>query len=179
MKVMASVFTTPYTSHTTSQAQWRFQRFVWRSTNAHPRLTWRRIGKRRAGACSSSSLTDHHLLFVVLDRATGQDHEHVLEVDVLERLAVGDRLPQLGRRALSDEASSHDEGDAIAQRLGLSHVMRREEDRGVVIALHLADEGLNVALATRVEPRCGLVEQHQHRQRQEGAGYRDLLLLSA
>src|SRR3954453_805451 len=146
MKVMASVFTTPYTSHTTSQAQWRFQRFVWRSTNAHPRLTWRRIGKRRAGACDWSSLTDHHLLFVVLDGAAGQDHEHVLEVDVLERLAIGNRLPQLGRRALGVDASSHDEGDAVAERLGLSHFMGREQDRGVVIALNLADKRLDVAL---------------------------------
>src|SRR3954451_4100530 len=87
MNVMASVLTTPYTNHTTSHAQWRFQRFFCRSTKAQPRLTCWRTVKRRTGAQVRRSLIDGHLFLVVLDASSGELHEDVLHVNVVDRPA--------------------------------------------------------------------------------------------
>src|SRR3954471_22928378 len=89
MSVMARVLTTPYTSHTTSHAQWRFHRFFCRSTNAQPRLIWRRTVIRGAGAGTGMgarrSVIDGHLLLIVFHAASGDLHEDVFHVDVVDR----------------------------------------------------------------------------------------------
>src|SRR4051794_2518638 len=86
MKVMARVLTTPYTSQTISQAQWRFHKLVWRSTKAQPRLICRRVVNRLAGGATPgtvvSAIDGHlHLFLVVVHGAAGELHEHVFHVD--------------------------------------------------------------------------------------------------
>src|SRR5947209_5836266 len=78
MKVMARVLTTPYTSHTISQAQCRFHRLVCRSTKAQPSVIWRRVENRLAGGATLgivvSAIDGHllHLLLVVVHGAAGE-----------------------------------------------------------------------------------------------------------
>src|SRR5437016_1807036 len=92
-------------------------------------MRWATLG---TGAISSS-LTDRHLLFVICDRPAGENHEHVLQVDLVDRLTVGDGPPQLGRRPLGDDPTADDEGDAVAEGLGFRHVVGREDDRDRVV----------------------------------------------
>src|SRR3954468_15517452 len=178
MKVMASVLTTPYTNHTTSHAQWRFQRFFCRSTNAQPRLSCCRAVKRPVGPKTRTSLIDRHLLLVVFDASSGDLHEDVLHVDVVDRTPAGDGAAQVEARSFGHQPPADKEGDTVTERLRLVHVMSGEQDGGSVVALDLLHEPLHVTLAARVEPGGGFVQQHQHRRAEKGAGHRDLLLLA-
>src|SRR3989442_11449457 len=68
------------------------------------------------------------------------------------------------------------ESDPISQACGLIEVMRRQQDRVVVLITEIADEGLHLPLAADVEARRRLVEQEQHRRGEECARDRHLLL---
>ena len=81
--------------------------------------------------------------------------------------------------ALRDDAPAVDDGDAVAERLGLVHVVRGQQDGGVVRIAQLADEDLHVLLGARIEAGGRLVEQQQNRRGQEGARDGDFLLHAA
>src|SRR3954453_18957975 len=111
MNVMARVFTTPYRSHTTSHAQWRFHKFVWRSTNAHPSRTCWRSGSRASGAVKLRIGDLLLFVFVFLDAPAGEDHEDVVHVDRLDGAPVSDKSLELERRSLGDDLTADEERD--------------------------------------------------------------------
>ena len=86
---------------------------------------------------------------------------------------------ELLRGALGHEATLVQDADAIRQPRGLVEVVRREQDRRVVLVTQIADECLHLSLAPDVEAGRGLVEEQQHRRRQKRASDRDLLLHAA
>src|SRR5207253_815847 len=97
---------------------------------------------------------------------------------VLERPAAMARR-ELRRGALGHEATLMQDPDTIREPRGLIEVVRRQQDRGVVLVTQIADEGLDLPLAPDVEAGRRLVEEQQHRRREKGARDRDLLLHTA
>src|SRR5687768_14956046 len=89
-----------------------------------------------------------------------------------------ERLHQHARRAEGDGAAMIDDGDAIAQTLGLLHVMSREND-GASAGAKDADELPELSARLRIEARRRLVEKQKLRIADERAGERETLLLSA
>src|SRR6516164_6530450 len=84
----------------------------------------------------------------------------------------------LARRSHRNNASLIDDGNTVAQPFCLLDVMRREEDRPLVIA-EFANQAMNLVTHLRIQASRWLIEKHQlwivhHRQR-EG----DTLLLAA
>jgi hypothetical protein len=78
----------------------------------------------------------------------------------LERLGAV-ALLQLVNRLEAEEPPTVEDPDAVGQDLGLSEVVRAEEDRRIVRGPDFADEVLDLELRARVEPRRRLVEQQQ------------------
>src|SRR5215216_1797805 len=72
----------------------------------------------------------------------------------------------------------HHDADAVAEFLGLTHVVGAEQYRGVVGVAYAADERLHVLLAPGVESRSRLVEEHQDGTGEQRPRQRDLLLHS-
>src|SRR5918994_1242431 len=70
----------------------------------------------------------------------------------------------------------HRDADAVAELLGLTHVVGAEQDRGVVGVAYLADKLLHVLLAPGVEAGRRLVEEHHDGAGEQRPGERDLLL---
>src|SRR5215211_7090037 len=122
-----------------------------------------------------------NLLFLfgrsLLDGVAGRGHESLLQGRdaAVSRVAA---LELLGLFERQNFAVHHD-ADAVAELLGLAHVVGTEEDRGVVLLADAPDERLHVPLAPRVEPRSRLVEEHQDRARQERTSEGHLLLHTA
>ncbi|OLC09922.1 MAG: hypothetical protein AUH39_03380 [Chloroflexi bacterium 13_1_40CM_67_9] len=81
--------------------------------------------------------------------------------------------------ALGDETTLVQDADAVGEPRRLIEVVRRQDDRRVVLVAQIADERLNLPLAPNVKASGGLVEEQQHRRREERARDRDLLLHSA
>src|SRR5512138_156716 len=71
-----------------------------------------------------------------------------------------------------------DDGDAVAEPLGLIHVMRREEYRAAR-RFELLDEVPDLSARLGIEPRRRLVEEEQIRVAHDRTGDRQPLLLAA
>src|SRR6478752_616184 len=110
------------------------------------------------------------LLVLVLERAAGRVQERLLE-----RVGVV-ALPDLLGALQAQQLALVQDADPVGQRLGLSHVVRAQEDRGVVALAHLTDEVLHLQLAARVEAGGGLVQEQQHGRGQKRPRQGDLLL---
>ena len=112
---------------------------------------------------SSVALIGRLLVLVVFDAAAGEGHEHRLHVDVLDATLGAGHL-RSGARAGVPSATIRPparKAMPVAEQVGLLHVVGGEQDRHAVVAPDLGDEALHVALASRVQPGGGLVEQHQ------------------
>ena len=72
--------------------------------------------------------------------------------------AVGDAALQLARRALADDPALRDHGDAVAQRVGLEHVVRRQQHR-LAGRDQVGDRRAQLARADRVDADRRLVEE--------------------
>src|SRR6266480_5637070 len=79
----------------------------------------------------------------------------------------------------SDQLAPVEDADAVREHLGLSEVVRAEQDRRVVGRPHVANEVLHLELRARIEPGRRLVEQEQDRGGEQSARERDLLLHSS
>ena len=84
---------------------------------------------------------------------------------------------QRRRRPLAQQPAAVEQPDAIAEQLGLGHVVGREEDRAPA-ARARADEVDDEAAREHVEAGGGLVEDQHRRVVQRGAGERDPLPLA-
>src|SRR5439155_460412 len=113
---------------------WRVAKLPCGRTSRAGREYWSRCSCHR-----SSRFVDF------LDAPSGERHEHVLE----RSAAVARR--ELRRRALGDETTLMQDPDAIREPGGLIEVVRRQQDRGVVLVTQIADEGLDLPLAPDVE----------------------------
>src|SRR5581483_5911643 len=110
------------------------------------------------------------LVLLVLERAAGGGEERLLErLDAVPREHVGDRLEE-------EQPAAVEQADAVGELFGFLHVVRAEQDRGVVPRADLADELLHLLLRARVEARRRLVEEEQHGRGEQGPRERDLLL---
>ena len=110
-------------------------------------------------------------------------HEHVMQRGWSGR-AIGSHLgPNAGLElvhgALGDQAAVVEQSDARAQPLCLVEVVRRQDDRRVVLIADLLDERLDLELRAWVETRRRLVQQKEHGACQEGARDGYLLLHAA
>ena len=79
-------------------------------------------------------------------RQAGRDR---LQVDLLERVRAEALLEAVGRAA-GDDPPGADQGDVLAERLGLLEVVGREEDRGALLvqAADVAPESLRSSTST-------------------------------
>src|SRR5438552_17119860 len=77
----------------------------------------------------------------LLEAPSGQGHERLFEV------ARAETLGQLLDRALGDETAAVDDPDAVREPLRLVEVVRRQQDRCVVLVAQVADERLHFPLA--------------------------------
>ena len=68
------------------------------------------------------------------------------------------RSLELGRRPEREQAPVVDDGQAVAELVGLLHVVRGEED-GLALAVQLAEDLPQREAALRIEPGGGLVEE--------------------
>ena len=66
--------------------------------------------------------------------------------------------------------------DAVGEASRLVEVVRRQQDRRVVLVAQIPNEGLDLALAADIQTGRRLVEQQKHRRGQERSRDRDLLL---
>src|SRR5260221_13451645 len=107
----------------------------------------------------------------LLDLAAGDGHE-----DLLQRAACAVAGAELGRRPFGDQTAAVEDPDAVGQTLGLVEIVRRQEDRRVVLVPKVAHEGLDLPLAADVEPGRWLVEEEKRGGREEGTRDGDLLL---
>jgi hypothetical protein len=89
-----------------------------------------------------------------------------------------ERRDQFGGRALGDDPAAIDDGDAVAEHLGLVHVVGREQDRAAVLA-EAAQQVPQLPPRLRVEPGRRLVEEQEVGFAGQRAGEREALLLSA
>src|SRR5687768_11032183 len=87
-------------------------------------------------------------------------------------------LHQCAGRAKRNGAPVVDDRDAVAQTLGLLHVVRRQDDRATAGAEH-ADELPKLPARLRIEPRGRLIEKEELRITNERARECETLLLSA
>ena len=71
-------------------------------------------------------------------------------------------LLQAGRRVEGDDPALVDDGDPVAELVGLLHVVRREEDR-LPVDVELAEDLPQGDAALRVEAGGGLVEEQDRR----------------
>ena len=85
---------------------------------------------------------------------------------------------QLTRRAQRDDLALIDHGDAVAEPLGLVHVMGGEQD-GATPVLQVANDVPELAARLRVEPGGGLVEEEQLGVADQRDGHGKTLLLAA
>ena len=81
-------------------------------------------------------------------------------------------------RALRDDLAVVDDGHAVAEALGLLHVVRRQQDRAAG-GLVGGDALPELEAALRVEPRRRLVEKEDLRVARERAGDGEPLALAA
>src|SRR6266511_1450755 len=88
----------------------------------------------------------------------------------LDHLADPDLTLQLIGRPLSQDPPRLDEGDGVAQLLGLAHVMRGEDDRGGLLPPELCDLEADADGHVRVEPQRRLVQEQQLRLVEERLG---------
>ena len=97
------------------------------------------------------------------------------ELDDVRRVQARD---QLGRRALRDDPAVVHDRDAVAETLGLLHVVRRQQD-GAPGGLEARDVLPELQAALRVEARRRLVEEEHLRIARQRAGDREPLALAA
>src|SRR5215210_7835665 len=93
----------------------------------------------------------------LFDRVAGRGHKSLFQ----GRHATVGRVTalQFVRSLQRQYPAVHHDADAVAELLGLAHVVGAEQDRGVVRLLYPLDEDLDVLLATWVEARRRLVEE--------------------
>ena len=96
----------------------------------------------------------------------------------LDDVFAADRRDELLRGAEGDDAAMIHDGDAVAEALGLLHVMGGEDD-GAAGLLELVDQVPEMAAGLGVEAGGGLVEKEQFRVAHQGAGHGQALLLAA
>src|SRR5215510_4560242 len=93
--------------------------------------------------------------------------DHVAETDLALEL-VG--------RAQSQDAAAFDEGDLVAELLGLPHVMGRQHDGHAPLTAQRRDVGAHAHRDVRIEAERRLVEEQQLRVVDERLGQRQTLL---
>ena len=93
-------------------------------------------------------------------------------------MIAADRGNELLRRAQGDEAAVIHDGDAVAEALGLVHVMGGEDD-GAAGALQVIHEVPEMPASLRIEAGGGLVEEQQLGIADQRAGHGQALLLAA
>ena len=130
-------------------------------------------------------LDDQHLRLVALldaDRADALELANALDRPVrdpehldLDDRALGDAGLEVGRRAVRDDLALRDHRDAVAEGVGLEHVVRGQQD-GLPRLGERGDRGAQLAGADRVEPDRGLVEEDDRRVVQQPAGHVQALL---
>ncbi len=96
----------------------------------------------------------------------------------LERddLAEADLALQLARGAARQDAPGLDEGDLVAELVGLAHVVRRQHDRDPLLAAEPRDVGAHAHGDVGIETERGLVEEEELRLVDQRLGERDALL---
>src|SRR6187397_1013511 len=99
--------------------------------------SWCWLGERPG--CRGGLVLVAVFLDVLVEGAAGEGHEHGLEG---RRLAVvpRDHLLEPLRRVLGDHATPVEDRDAAAEALRLGQVVRREDDRRLVLGVDLLDE---------------------------------------
>src|SRR5579875_2433086 len=98
------------------------------------------------------------LLYFFFDWATGQGHEDVLEAGVGGQT----RLPfQFVGGALGDNPPLVEDGDPVAESLGLVEVMSREDHGRVMLGADPQDELLDFSLRARIQTGRRFVEEQQ------------------
>src|SRR6185369_6993168 len=109
-------------------------------------------------------------------RGLGQPR-HARRIE-LERddLAEADLALQLARGAARQDAPGLDEGDLVAELVGLAHVVRRQHDRDPLLAAEPGDVGAHAHGDVGIETERGLVEEEELRLVDQRLGERDALL---
>src|SRR5262249_5923974 len=79
---------------------------------------------------------------------------------------------QFARRTQGGDLAVVDDGQPVAQPIGLVHVVRADENREIAFAAQLLEQLPDDATALRIEPGGGLVEEEDARAVDEAA--RDL-----
>ena len=161
---------------TSSSVGWRTER---------PRSSTPRCS---ASATSPSSVRCGSMRGQLVDAVGARHALHALERRervLVEPVALEDHaraaaqaVDQRLRRVERDDAAAVHDRDAIAQRLGLVEVVRRQHD-GAVLGGDRADHVPEVAARLRVEAGRGLVEEHDLGVVHEREGDREALLLAA
>ena len=110
---------------------------------------------------------DDLCLVAILDRDRGDALERADRVDAvlldpvhldLDDHALGDLLLEVAGRPLGDDLALRDDGDPVAERVCLEHVVRRQQD-GLACLLEAADRRPQLPGADRVDPDRRLVEE--------------------
>jgi len=134
--------------------------------------------QRRRQLALSGRLHDHELLLVALldghrghrlDAAQARQDGVVDAEDLdLGDLSLGDAGLQLVGRALAHDLAARDHGDAVAERVRLEHVVRREQHR-LPGRDQVGDRLPQLARADRVDADRRLVQEHHLRVVQDPA----------
>src|SRR6185503_14832877 len=124
-------------------------------------------------------LDDDDLCLVAVldgDRGDAVDLAERLDLVVLDAVhldldddAVGHLLLEVARRPLRDDPPARDDGDAVAERVRLEHVVRRQE-HGLARLLQAKDRLPELTRADGVDADRRLVEEDHRRVVQEPAG---------
>src|SRR6185503_16861648 len=133
------------------------------------------VGRLAAGL----GLDDDDLCLVAVldgDRRDAVDLAERLDLAVLDAVhldldddAVGHLLLEVARRPLRDDPPARDDGDAVAERVRLEHVVRRQE-HGLARLLQAEDRLPELTRADGVDADRRLVEEDHRRVVQEPAG---------
>ena len=116
-------------------------------------------------------------LLVLLDdcRADAVERQHPLDGELvdpedlhLDDAAGLDSGLELLRRALRDDLAVRDHGDPVAERVGLEHVVGRQQ-HGLARLGQRGDQRAQLACADRIDPDRRLVEEEHRRVVQEAA----------